>query len=44
MKKCPIHVTSAQGITQNALLITWGSKWKTSHYKQFVTVTKHKNV
>ena len=26
MRKCPIHVTSGQGTTQNTLYITWGSK------------------
>ena len=26
MRKCPIHVTSAQGATQNTLCITGGSK------------------
>ena len=26
MTKCPIHVTSGQGTTQNTLYITWGSK------------------
>ena len=43
MRNYPIHVTSAQGTIQNALLITRGSKYRIFHNKQFTTITAHKN-
>ena len=42
MRKWPIHEASAQGTTQNALYIAWGSKQKIFYDKRFTKVSKHK--
>ena len=44
MRKYPIYVTWAQGITTNTLNIIWESKWRKFYDKQFTTVTTHRNV
>ena len=41
-EKVPIHVTSAQGTTQNALYISWKRKSKIFYDKQFTKVATHK--